>query len=407
MSTLEHDCQMAQRIAEAVAALGGRTYFVGGQVRDRLMGRESRDVDIEVHGVTPQQLCAVLDGLGSRIVMGASFGVYALKGCSLDIAMPRAEGDPRRGKDALEESVDPFLGPQKAAERRDFTVNAMMEDVLTGEILDFFGGREDLQAGVIRHVSDRTFGEDPLRVLRAASFSARFGFSIAPETRAACAGLDLRDLPRERVTEETKKALLDSPRPSVFWEELRAMGQTDVWFAELLSVWQETMALLDGCAALRERAQSPVLFLMAALTAFLPARAAARFLKRLTDEAALLKYAANLVPLLAELQKLEDDRADRASFALLFDRALCPDDLLLLRRALRGTDGEEEEFLRTRLSEYRALAALPAVTGADLLAAGVPEGKALGEALRYAHRLHLSGVPKEEALPRAVERAGQ
>ena len=95
-----------------------------------------RDRDIEVHGVTPQQLEAVLDRMGDRRTVGASFGVYGLAGCGLDIAMPRREAAVGRGHRDFTVEVDPWLGPERAARRRDFTVNALMEDVLTGQVLD-------------------------------------------------------------------------------------------------------------------------------------------------------------------------------------------------------------------------------------------------------------------------------
>ena len=88
---MTQDRETARRIAQAVRPLGGSVYYVGGCVRDRLLGRESKDLDIEVHGVTPQQLEAVLDQMGGRRTVGASFGVYGLAGCGLDIAMPRRE----------------------------------------------------------------------------------------------------------------------------------------------------------------------------------------------------------------------------------------------------------------------------------------------------------------------------
>ena len=177
---MEHSTmEMARRIGQRVAAQGGRVYYVGGCVRDRLLGKDSQDVDIEVHGVTPEALEGILDSLGERLQMGVSFGIYGLKHVCLDIAMPRTEQATGRGHRDFAVSVDPFLGTQKAAMRRDFTINALMEDVLTGEVLDPFGGQEDLRRGILRHVNAQTFVEDPLRVLRAAQFAARFGFSVA------------------------------------------------------------------------------------------------------------------------------------------------------------------------------------------------------------------------------------
>ena len=128
--------EMAVRIAEAVARRGGRVYYVGGLVRDSLLGRENKDVDVEVHGVRPAVLAELLDSLGQRTEMGASFGVYGLRHYDLDIAMPRKEQATGRGHRDFAVFVDPFLGTRKATQRRDFTMNALMEDVLSGEIID-------------------------------------------------------------------------------------------------------------------------------------------------------------------------------------------------------------------------------------------------------------------------------
>ena len=121
-------------------------------------------MDIEVHGLTPQQLEEILDGLGGRLEMGASGG-------HRDFGV----------------TVDPFLGTEQAARRRDFTINALMEDVLTGRVLDHFRGLRDLRRGVLRHVDDRTFPEDPLRVLRGPSLPPGSG-SPRPRRPSPCAG---------------------------------------------------------------------------------------------------------------------------------------------------------------------------------------------------------------------------
>ena len=230
---MDKNLEMAKKIASEVERAGGRAYFVGGCVRDALLGRENKDIDIEVHRVPVETLEGILDALGERISMGASFGVLGLRHYDLDIAMPRAETATGFGHKDFAVSVDPFLGEEKAASRRDFTINALMRDVLTGEILDFFDGRGDLARGLIRHVNDRSFGEDPLRVFRGAQFAARFGFEVAPETRALCVTMRVDALAGERVMGELEKALLKAAAPSVFFEELRAMRQLHVWFPEL------------------------------------------------------------------------------------------------------------------------------------------------------------------------------
>ena len=133
---MEKDLEMARRMAGTAAERGGRVYFVGGFVRDGVMGRESKDVDIEIHGMTADAVRGMLGEIGPWKEMGASFGVFGLRGYTLDIALPRRGGG--KGEDA---DIDPFMGRKEAERRRDFTMNAMMQDVLTGEIFDDFGGR--------------------------------------------------------------------------------------------------------------------------------------------------------------------------------------------------------------------------------------------------------------------------
>lgn len=169
------DLNMAREVARRVARQGGRSFFVGGFVRDALLHRENKDVDMEVHGISPAALESILDSLGERIAIGESFGIFNLKGYSLDIAMPRKERVRGQGHRDFDIFVDPFIGTEGAARRRDFTVNALMQDVLTGQIVDHYGGEQDLKAGILRHVNAESFAEDPLRVLRGAQFAARFG----------------------------------------------------------------------------------------------------------------------------------------------------------------------------------------------------------------------------------------
>ena len=173
MTDFEKDKLTAEKIAAAVADRGGRAYYVGGYVRDLLCGRENKDIDIEIHGISPADLEEILDDFGERIAIGESFGIYNIKGYHIDIAMPRKENARGSGHRDFDISVDPFIGTKDAAKRRDFTVNALMQDVISGEVIDHYGGTDDLNSGILRHVSDDSFPEDPLRVLRAAQFAAR------------------------------------------------------------------------------------------------------------------------------------------------------------------------------------------------------------------------------------------
>lgn len=201
---------------------GAKSYYVGGCVRDELLGKENKDIDIEIHHITEDEFVSVAQELGIKIdFVGKSFGVYKafMDGTDFDFSFPRTEKQIGEKHTDFEIVVDPFIGEAKAAERRDFTINALMKDTQTGKILDFFAGMKDLEYGIIRHCTEK-FVEDSLRVFRAAQFVSRFGFEIAPETIEIAKTLDCTALPMERILEETKKAITKSETPSVFFKEL-------------------------------------------------------------------------------------------------------------------------------------------------------------------------------------------
>ena len=219
-------------LARAVGVEGGRALLVGGCVRDLVMGQEPKDWDVEVYGIDPNKLRALLDQIGPVNVVGEAFTVYKL-GVDLDVSLPRRERKSGRGHRAFVIEGDPSMTIEDAAHRRDFTINAILEDPLTGEIIDPFHGREDIKNRILRAVSVETFAEDSLRVLRAAQFAARFEFEIEPETVALSRHIDLSDLPAERVWGEMEKLLLGARQPSVGLQWLRELGAIAQIFPEL------------------------------------------------------------------------------------------------------------------------------------------------------------------------------
>jgi tRNA nucleotidyltransferase (CCA-adding enzyme) len=222
-------------LAKAVRAAGGRAMLVGGCVRDQLMGIEPKDWDVEVYGVPPEELRRVLDTLGDVNVVGEAFTVYRIGG-SLDVSLPRRERKVGRGHRGFVVEGDPDMSFEEACSRRDFTVNAILRDVLTSEIIDPFDGQSDIGRKVLQHVSDETFGEDSLRVLRAAMFAARFDLAIDEATVALCRKIDLTDLPKERIWGELEKLLLLPSRPSIGIKWLYELGVTEQIFPELQSL---------------------------------------------------------------------------------------------------------------------------------------------------------------------------
>jgi tRNA nucleotidyltransferase (CCA-adding enzyme) len=222
-------------IAEAVKAQGGRALLVGGCVRDILMRQAPKDWDVEVYGIEPAELRRVLDRFGPVNVVGEAFTVYKL-GRELDVSIPRRERKTGRGHRGFVIEGDASMNIEEASRRRDFTINAILMDPLTVEIIDPFGGRLDIDKRLLRAVSSETFAEDSLRVLRGAQFAARFEFDIEPRTIELCRTIDVSDLPAERIWGELEKLLLRSMRPSVGFEWLVKLRVVEQLFPEIGSL---------------------------------------------------------------------------------------------------------------------------------------------------------------------------
>ena len=222
-------------LAQAIHEAGGRALLVGGSVRDELMGLQPKDWDLEVYNLDAAHLREILDQFGSVNIVGEAFTVYKL-GKHLDISIPRRERKSGRGHRAFVIEGDPSMSVAEASRRRDFTINAILQDPLTGEIIDPFNGRGDIEQRVLRAVSKDTFAEDSLRVLRAAQFAARFEFEIDPDTIELCRTIDLSDLPAERIWGELEKLLLRGERPSIGIEWLRQLGAIEKLFPEIQSL---------------------------------------------------------------------------------------------------------------------------------------------------------------------------
>src|SRR5690606_26613589 len=200
-----------------------KTYLVGGAVRDRLLGLSPGDSDWVVVGQTPEAMAAA----GFRPV-GRDFPVFLHPDTGEEHALARTERKSAPGYRGFTVHADPSVTLEQDLERRDFTINAIAQDA-DGNLVDPFGGAADIKARVLRHVSP-AFVEDPLRVLRAARFMARFaplGFSVAGETmelmRRISASGELEALVPERIWQELAKALR-APRPSAFLRTLRDAG---------------------------------------------------------------------------------------------------------------------------------------------------------------------------------------
>ncbi|QNP41798.1 multifunctional CCA addition/repair protein [Lysobacter solisilvae (ex Woo and Kim 2022)] len=209
-----------------------KTYLVGGAVRDRLLGLGHGDRDFVVVGETQDSM----ERAGFRAV-GRDFPVFLHPDTGEEYALARTERKSGRGYRGFAVDADPSVTLEEDLQRRDFTINAIAQDD-AGRLIDPYGGVRDLEARVLRHVSP-AFSEDPLRVLRAARFMARFaalGFTVAPETLALMREMvfsgELTELTPERVWQELRRALI-SATPSAFLRTLRECGALAVVLPEV------------------------------------------------------------------------------------------------------------------------------------------------------------------------------
>ena len=436
------------RLKEVLRAIhneGGTSYFVGGCVRDELLGYPSKDVDVEVFGITPQHLKKILSRFGEVNEVGSSFGVLMIKGLDIDFSQPRTEKKTGEGHQGFEVTIDPFLPVEDAARRRDFTINAIMRNALTGEVVDPFGGMEDIKHGIIRHVCDFSFPEDPLRILRAAQFAGRFDFRVAPETIELARNIrrELLSVSRERVFCELEKLLLKSEKPSIGLRVLEEIGVLPILFPELEElrgcpqdpdfhpegdVWEHTLLVVDEAAKLKDEASNPLAYMLAALIHDIgkPAVTEERdgkiiayghdkegeeigqvFLDRITNEKNFRKEVLSLVRThMRPFFLFSSGASDKALRKLSLDANI--EDVLLLARADHrgrlGANADEEvemtSWFRGRIKELSIdqQKVQPVVTGRDLIELGLKPGPHFGRILSRAFDLQLEGRNKEEIL---------
>jgi tRNA nucleotidyltransferase (CCA-adding enzyme) len=227
-----------------------KTYCVGGAVRDELLGLPVKDRDYVVVGATPEEMVRQ----GYRPV-GKDFPVFLHPETKEEYALARTERKTARGYHGFEFRAAPDVTLEQDLARRDLTINAIARDA-DGRLIDPFSGAADLKAGVLRHVS-AAFAEDPVRILRAARFAARYGFRVAPETmklmRGMAASGEADHLVAERVWQEVARGLMEA-KPSRMFEVLRECGALARVMPEVDALWddpdteQEAMRVVDAAA---------------------------------------------------------------------------------------------------------------------------------------------------------------
>ncbi len=438
---------MAQSIAYDIAQLvknaGGRALLVGGCVRDELLGCECDDIDIECFGIEPDVLIKELSSRYELDLVGASFGVIKLLRENVDVALPRRETKLGLGHRAFETECDPSLSVRDAAARRDFTINAIYKDPLTGEFVDPWGGKDDLEKRILRHVSPH-FSEDPLRVLRGMQFVARFGLEAAAETIEICRAMAIENLARERLFEEWAKLLLKGKKISKGLEFLRATGwvkyypelerligceQDPNWHPEG-DVWNHTLCCLDAFALEREKRSEEgrgdrredlivgfaVLchdFGKPACTRYDHVKKRIRslghddagveptisFLERLTNEEKLLKEVPPLVRFHMRPFSMWRDKSSDSAIRRLAAKVVRIDRLVRvaaaddLGRPPYPSSPEHLQWLadQARRLEVESAAPFPIVRGRDLIALGMKPSVEFGKILSALYEAQLDG----------------
>ena len=271
---------LALDVFQAIKEAGGHVYLVGGCVRDYLLNKESKDIDVEVHHLTFDALKKVLEPFGEIQVMGASFAVLHLSTLlDYEFALPRIEEKIGSGHQDFDIIVDPDLPLDKACARRDFTINSMLYDLENDSIIDLYHGQDDLKKGILRATDFDHFGEDPLRVLRGASFMSRYGFEIEPNTKELCRNIGkegILQLSTERIYTEYSKILMGQ-YPSKGFNFLREIKVLPDYLQNLEtthqradyhpegSVWNHTMLVTDLAALCKQRTTEPLWFMWSAL----------------------------------------------------------------------------------------------------------------------------------------------
>ncbi|MDD4803110.1 MAG: HD domain-containing protein [Syntrophomonas sp.] len=258
---------MLNKIAADITFHGGQAFYVGGYVRNIILGisePEGEDIDIEVYFLSIQELQSILSNYGSVHLVGKSFPVLKISGHpEWDFTLPASSN----------------LTFTEACLRRDFTINSMMMNIISGEIIDILGGKADAANRIIKHTNGEVFSEDPLRVYRAIQFAARLNFHIHPETLKLINQTDLQKIAPERIYEELRKMLL-SPQPSIglrYMQETNVLERMHPLLYNLIGcpqspqhhpegdVWEHTLLVVDQAARLRSQAKNPAAFMFAAL----------------------------------------------------------------------------------------------------------------------------------------------
>ena len=411
---------------------GARGLVVGGAVRDALLGLETKDLDIEIHGLNYQELKKHLAKFGPVREVGKSFGVLKVDGINADWSLPRKDS---RGRRPVVE-IDPHMDLKDAFLRRDLTINALGYDPKTQEIIDFYGGVKDIKNKTLKAVCDHKFGEDPLRVLRVMQFMSRFGFTPDHQLTDLCKKVGLSGLSVMRIRSEFSK-LFAAKYPSLGLRWLEDIGQLDIVMPEAKLLFtnnnrEQAFAALDAAAnitqdlPLAQQQKIRWAALLASLAPQIKASSLADYLNKLKDMAAYFKLVKNCLNRLSGKKTLIDDVIKLITYVQVVELLshqdvldydfyklavlLAPasiNDLLLVYQALnksllavsKSHQSRAFNIFKDRCEHLAILAKQPrpVITGKYLYDMGYRDLE-LGNALKQAYDLQLKGFKRDDII---------
>ena len=410
MSKPPSDPAEARKFATAVVHrlrdAGHETFWAGGCVRDELLGRTPADYDVAT-AAHPDEVRRVF-GRGRTLAVGAAFGVITVLGPrgagQVEVATFRSDAPYTDGRHPAGVT---FCSAREDAQRRDFTINGLFLDPLSGEVHDFVGGRQDLADGIVRAIGvpAMRFGEDHLRMLRAIRFTAFFGFVLDAETRAAIERMThlVVSVSPERIAAELR-GMLERPGRRRALDLLHETGLAREVLAEVappavdLDLWQEAVRIVDAFDEPSLPMALATLALGTAAESLPRLHSRLRLSNREAKEAEFLAAGVAAVgadgdPTLRPWSQVQRWVAHEHAPALA--------DVLRARAACGAGDASRAAWFTAQVARPRAeIDPAPLVTGDDLLAAGVPPGRPIGVALARIRDLQLDGAitTKAEAI---------
>lgn len=435
-------CSLAKSVFDDIFDAGGYVYIVGGSVRDDILNIHTKhDIDVEVYHLSYQQLYDVLSKHGIVNVFGQSFAIMQLSTLPhYDFALPRKEKKNGQKHQDFKVIIDSELPLEKAIQRRDLTMNALMYDYHNNKLIDLCGGVDDLQKKIIRCVNPDTFQEDPLRILRIAQFAARFDMSVEFHTQQLCCQMVkegmLEHLSKERIYEEYCKILM-SPKPSIGFEFLKEIKALPSFLEDLTrthqrldyhpegDVFKHTMLVIDVAALCKQKVDQPLSFMWSCLLHDIgkPLVTTAEGHAPRHNEAGVevfqhidliaskkhRQYIQTMIMYHMHLMNMARNHSRDISYLRLLKKIegkVSLNDLIYISccdklgrgKVVQSQYNDFLEFIRDKKERLGDKAPLAIVNGYDLIELGVTEQNRFKDMLEEAYDLQLQGLDKERIL---------